>query len=79
MCTCDPNELVAPIHPKAMITILPPEDHERWLTCPGDEVLALQRPYPLGALCVADRAPRAGRFDTTDLLIRGREIERLLR
>jgi GAF domain-containing protein len=35
--------------------------------------------YPLGALCVADRVPRGGRFDTTDLLIRGREIERLLR
>jgi putative SOS response-associated peptidase YedK len=30
--TCDPNELVAPIHPKAMITILAPEDHDRWLT-----------------------------------------------
>jgi putative SOS response-associated peptidase YedK len=29
MVTCDPNELVAPIHPKAMITILAPEDHER--------------------------------------------------
>jgi putative SOS response-associated peptidase YedK len=35
MVTCKPNELVEPIHPKAMITILPPEDHERWLTCPG--------------------------------------------
>jgi hypothetical protein len=45
MVTCNPNELVAPIHPKAMITILAPEDHERWLTCPGDEVLALPRPY----------------------------------
>jgi putative SOS response-associated peptidase YedK len=44
--TCDPNEPVAPIHPKAMITLLAPENHERWLTCPGDAVLALQRPYP---------------------------------
>lgn len=52
MVTCDPNELVAPIHPKAMIAILAPEDHERWLTCPGDEVLALQRPYPAGLMTV---------------------------
>jgi putative SOS response-associated peptidase YedK len=50
MVTCDPNELVAPIHPKAMITILAPEDHDRWLSCPGDQVLALQRPYPAGMM-----------------------------
>jgi Uncharacterized conserved protein len=31
MVTCDPNELVAPIHPKAMITILEPEDVDTWL------------------------------------------------
>ncbi len=29
MMTCDPNELVALIHPKAMITILHADDHER--------------------------------------------------
>jgi putative SOS response-associated peptidase YedK len=46
MVTCDPNDLVAPIHPKAMITILSPDDHERWLTGSYDEVVALQRPYP---------------------------------
>jgi putative SOS response-associated peptidase YedK len=52
MVTCNPNELVEPIHPKAMITILAPEDHERWLTCPGDEVLALQRPYDASRMTV---------------------------
>ena len=31
MVTCDPNELVAPIHPKAMITILQRADWDRWL------------------------------------------------
>jgi len=31
MVTCDPNELVAPINPKAMITILRPEDCHAWL------------------------------------------------
>lgn len=46
MVTCNPNELVAPIHPKAMITILHPDDHERWLQGGYDDVVALQRPYP---------------------------------
>jgi putative SOS response-associated peptidase YedK len=46
MVTCDPNELVAPIHPKAMVTILAPEDHDRWLTGSYDDVMALERPYP---------------------------------
>ena len=27
--TCAANELVAPIHPKAMITILRPDDYDR--------------------------------------------------
>lgn len=31
MVTCDPNELVAAVHPKAMITILEPEDVDTWL------------------------------------------------
>lgn len=46
MVTCDPNELVEPIHPKAMITILAPEDHDRWLTGDYADVLELQRSYP---------------------------------
>jgi len=46
MVTCDPNELVAPVHPKAMITVLEPADHERWLHGSYDEIVALQRPYP---------------------------------
>ena len=32
MVTCEPNELVAPIHPKVMITILEEADWVRWLT-----------------------------------------------
>lgn len=46
MVTCDPNELVAKIHPKAMIAILAPEDHDRWLQGSYEDVVALQRPYP---------------------------------
>lgn len=46
MVTCDPNELVAPVHPKAMITVLREADWDRWLQGSYDDVVALQRPYP---------------------------------
>jgi putative SOS response-associated peptidase YedK len=52
MVTCDPNEKVAPIHPKAMITILAPEDHQRWLEGSYEDVVALQRPYPAELMTV---------------------------
>jgi putative SOS response-associated peptidase YedK len=46
MVTCDPNELVAPVHPKAMITILEEADWDKWLTCDLSDVVKLQRPFP---------------------------------
>lgn len=52
MVTCGPNELVAPIHPKAMITILAPRDHEQWLTGSYDDAVALQLPYPADLMTV---------------------------
>lgn len=52
MVTCDANELVRPIHPKAMITILAPYDQQRWLTGGYDDVVALQRPYPADRMTV---------------------------
>lgn len=52
MVTCDPNEVVAPIHPKAMITILHEADWDRWLRGSYDDVIALQKPYPAGAMSV---------------------------
>lgn len=52
MVTCDPNELVNPIHPKAMITILKPDDVETWLRGSYDEVVALQRPYDANDMVV---------------------------
>lgn len=52
MVTCEPNELVAPIHPKAMITILHQADYDRWLTGSYDDVVALQRPYPANRMTV---------------------------
>jgi putative SOS response-associated peptidase YedK len=45
MVTCDPNELVAPIHSKAMITILDEDTWDRWLQGHYDEIVALQQPY----------------------------------
>ena len=52
MVTCDPNELVAPIHPKAMITILKPGDVDTWLRGSYGEVLALQKPYAAAKMTV---------------------------
>lgn len=46
MVTCDPNDLVAPTHPKAMITILHKADWDCWLRGGYEDVVALQRPYP---------------------------------
>ncbi|WP_407674711.1 SOS response-associated peptidase family protein [Novosphingobium terrae] len=43
--TCDPNELVQPVHGKAMITILRLEHHDLWLRGGYDDVTALQQPY----------------------------------
>ncbi|MGO4169195.1 SOS response-associated peptidase family protein [Novosphingobium sp. YAF33] len=45
MVTCDANALVAPIHPKAMVTILDPGDVTTWLRGSYDEIVSLQRPY----------------------------------
>ena len=52
MVTCDPNELVAPIHPKAMITILQAADWDAWLRGSYEDVVALQRPYPAERMTV---------------------------
>lgn len=42
--TCEPNPLIAPIHPKAMPVILHPQDYDRWLK--GDDVTELAAPFP---------------------------------
>ena len=60
MVTCNPNDLVAPIHPKAMITILHSDDHETWLRGRLENILLLQRPYP----ATEDDDARAGVSDS---------------
>ncbi|MFC0686452.1 SOS response-associated peptidase family protein [Novosphingobium clariflavum] len=52
MVTCDANDLVAPIHPKAMITILDPKDVDTWLRGSYDDIAALQRPYEARSMSV---------------------------
>ena len=44
--TCEPNPLVAPIHPKAMPVILHPEDYDKWLSVDYDDACSLAVPFP---------------------------------
>lgn len=49
--TTEANDVVAPIHPKAMPAILTtPEEIEIWMTAPAEQALKLQRPLPNGVL-----------------------------
>ena len=51
--TTSPNEIVSPIHQKAMPAILTtPEEVDTWLTAPGDEARHLQRPLPANMLVI---------------------------
>jgi putative SOS response-associated peptidase YedK len=52
MVTCEPNSLVSPIHPKAMITILRTDDCETWLRGSYDQIVTLQRPYDVDSMAV---------------------------
>lgn len=44
--TCEPNPVVASIHPKAMPVLLHEEDEGRWLGCGFAEAIDLAQPYP---------------------------------
>lgn len=51
--TCEPNAVVAPIHPKAMPVILTTEaECDAWLTVPAPEAVLLQRPLADGLLSI---------------------------
>jgi putative SOS response-associated peptidase YedK len=57
--TCDPNDVVAPVHPKAMPVILTTEaEIETWMTAPAEEALKLQRPLPDGTLRIVATGER---------------------
>lgn len=51
--TCEPNPIVAPIHPKAMPVVLHEEDEERWLSCSFNEAIALAQPFPSQPMSLA--------------------------
>jgi putative SOS response-associated peptidase YedK len=54
--TTEPNDVVGPIHPKAMPVILTtPAEIETWMTAPAEEALRLQRPLPDGVLAIVAR------------------------
>lgn len=51
--TCEPNPLVAPLHPKAMPVIVQPDDYEGWLNGDFDNACALAQPFPSQLMQVA--------------------------
>ena len=53
--TCEPNPLVAAVHPKAMPVILQPEDYGRWLD--GEDAAGLATPFPSQLMAQYDGVP----------------------
>lgn len=57
--TCEPNAVVAPIHPKAMPVILTtPDECDAWMAASISDALALQRPLKDGLLSVVSRGEK---------------------
>jgi putative SOS response-associated peptidase YedK len=50
--TTESNDLVRPIHAKAMPVLLTEENWDDWLQAPVEEALALQRPFPVDQMQV---------------------------
>lgn len=55
--TCEPNTLVAPLHPKAMPVVLDPEQYEAWLG--GAPAAELSQPFPSQMMAVETVWPTA--------------------
>jgi putative SOS response-associated peptidase YedK len=49
--TCEPNPLVAKVHPKAMPVILQPDDYGKWLG--GEDAATLAVPFPSQLMTMA--------------------------
>lgn len=66
--TCEPNEIVAPIHPKAMPAILRPDEWDIWLDGTAAEAKALVRPYdgPMDMQVTTPRLSDGGALDIVE-------------
>lgn len=53
LLTCEPNPLVASIHPKAMPVVLHPEDYDRWLSAETASACELAAPFPSQLMAMA--------------------------
>lgn len=57
--TTEPNDVVAPVHPKAMPVILTTdEEFDIWLRVPASEAMTLQRPLADGMLKIVAKGER---------------------
>ncbi|HYD88376.1 MAG TPA: SOS response-associated peptidase [Vitreimonas sp.] len=56
--TTDANDLVAPIHAKAMPVMLTGEEIDTWLEAPADEALSLARPFAADRMKIVLSGPK---------------------
>jgi putative SOS response-associated peptidase YedK len=54
----EPNAIVAPIHPKAMVILTTAKEIDVWLQADWSEAKALQRPLPDSALTIVPRSEK---------------------
>ena len=56
--TTDANDIVRPIHPKAMPVLIAPDDFDRWLRGPWDEARELVASQPSDRLTIVNVGAR---------------------